>query len=119
MNRDESRNELGVVRIHKNVIASIASIAAAEIEGVRRVGGSLRSGLLELIGQKSLSAIKVDISKNEEVKVEIPLIIKYGYNIPDIASRVQENVRQALEKMSDLSIKDINVNVQGIERSQQ
>jgi len=116
MNRDESRNELGVVRIHKNVIASISSLAAAEIEGVRRVGGNLRSGLFELIGQKSPSAIKVDISKNEEVKVEIPLIIKYGYNIPDIASRVQENVRQALEKMSNLSIKDINVNVQGIER---
>ena len=116
MNRDESRNELGIVKIHKNVISSISSIAATEIEGVKRVGKDLKSGLLELVGQKSFSAIKVDISKNEEVKVEIPLIIKYGYNMPDIASRVQENVRQALEKMSNLSIKDINVNVQGIER---
>ncbi len=116
MKSEESRNELGVVRIHKNVIASISSIAAVEIEGVKRVGRDLKSGLLELIGQKSLTAIKVDISKNEEVRVDIPLIIKYGYNIPDIASRVQENVRMALEKMSNLSIKDINVNVQGIER---
>lgn len=116
MNRDESRNELGVLRIHKNVISSIASIAAIEVEGVRRVGRDLKSGLLELAGNKFSSAIKVDISKNEEVKVEIPLIIKYGYNIPDVAKGVQENVRQALEKMSNLSIKDINVNVQGIER---
>ncbi|MDO9572693.1 MAG: Asp23/Gls24 family envelope stress response protein [Candidatus Omnitrophota bacterium] len=116
MNRDESRNDLGVVRIHKNVIASISSIAATEIEGVKKVGKDIKSGLLELLGQKSFSAIKVDISKNEEVKVEIPLIIKYGYNIPDIASKVQENVRQALEKMSNLSIRDINVFVQGIER---
>jgi len=116
MNRDESRNELGSVRIHKNVISSISSIAALEIEGVKKVGTNLKSSLLELIGQKSFLAIKVDISKNEEVKVEIPLVIKYGYNIPDTASRVQENVRQALEKMSNLSVKDINVNVQGIER---
>jgi uncharacterized alkaline shock family protein YloU len=116
MNRDESRNELGSVRIHRNVISSIASIAALEIDGVKRVGSSLKSSLLELVGQKSSFAIKVDISKNEEVKVEIPLVIKYNYNIPDIASRVQENVRQALERMSNLSIKDINVNVQGIER---
>lgn len=116
MNRDESRNELGVLRIHKNVISSISSIAATEIEGVKRVGRDLKSGLFEAISQKYFSAIKVDISKNEEVKVEIPLIIKYGYNIPDIAGRVQENVRQALEKMSSLCIKDINVNVQGIER---
>ena len=116
MNRDESRNELGAVRIHKNVISSISSIAALEIEGVKRVGTNLRSSLLELFGQKSYLAIKVDISKNEEVKVEIPLIIKFGYNIPDTANRVQENVRQALEKMSNLSVKDINVNVKGIER---
>lgn len=118
MNRDESRNELGVLRIHKNVIASIAAIAAMEIEGVKRIGRNIKTGLLELVGQKSFSAIKVDISKNEEVKVDIPLIIKYGYNIPDVAGKVQENVRLALEKMSNLSIKDINVNVQGIERSQ-
>ena len=115
-NRDESMNELGVLRIHKNVISSISSIAATEIEGVKRVGKDLKSGLLELAGHKFSTAIKVEISKNEEVKVEIPLIIKYGYNIPEVAKGVQENVRQALEKMSNLSIKDINVNVQGIER---
>jgi len=116
MNRDESRNELGVLRIHKNVISSIASIAATEIEGVKRVGRGLKSGLWELWEKKFFSPIKVEINKNEEVKVQIPLIIKYGYNIPEIANRVQENVRLALEKMSNLSIKEINVNVQGIER---
>lgn len=116
MNREESRNDLGVIRVHKNVISSISSIAATEVEGVKSVANNLKSGLLEIIGQKSFSAIKVDISKNEEVKVEIPLIIKYGYNIPDVALCVQENVRRALEKMSNLSIKDININVRGIER---
>lgn len=116
MNRDESRNELGLLRIHKNVISSISSIAATEIDGVKRVGRDSKSGLLEFLGKNLFSPIKVDISKNEEVKVEIPLVIKYGYNIPDIANRVQENVRLALEKMSNLSIKEINVNVQGIER---
>ncbi len=114
MNRDESRNELGVLRIHKNVISSITSIAATEIEGVKRVGRD-KNNFLELLGKK-FWAIKVDISKNEEVKVDVPLVIKYGYNIPEVANRVQENVRLALEKMSNLSIKEINVNVQGIER---
>ena len=116
MKSDESWNELGVLRIHKNVISSIASIAAMEIEGVKRVGSDLKSGLAELLGKKLFSAIKVDISKNEEVKVQVPLIIKYGYNIPEIANRVQENVRLALEKMSNLAIKEININVRGIER---
>lgn len=116
MHREESRTDLGTIRIHKNVIASIASLAAIEIEGVKRVGGSFKSGIFELIGKKNLSAIDVAINKSEEVKVEIPLIIKYGYNIPDIANKVQESVRNSLEKMTNLLIKDINVNVQGIER---
>jgi len=116
MYRDESRTDLGTIRIHKKVIASISSLAAVEIEGVKRVGGDFKSGVLELIGKKILSAINVEINKNDEVKVEIPLVIKYGYNIPDIANKVQENVRNSLEKMTNLSIKDININVQGIER---
>lgn len=116
MHREETRTDLGTVRIHKNVIASIASLAVLEIEGVKRVGGDFKSGLLELVGKKAALAIKVEISKNEEVKVDIPLVVKYGYNIPEIAAKAQENVRQALEKMTNLSIKDINVAVQSIEK---
>ena len=114
--KEESRTDLGTIKIHKNVIASIASLAAGEIEGVKRIGGDFKSGVLGLISKKASIAIKVEIDKNEEVRVVIPLVIKYGYNIPDIANRVQENVRNALEKMTNLSIRDINVNVQAIEK---
>lgn len=116
MHKEESQTDLGNIRIHKNVIASIASIAAVEIEGVKRIGGDLRSGILELIGKKALMAIKVDIDKNDEMRLEVPLVVKYGFNIPDIANKAQENVRNALEKMTNLSIKYININVQGIEK---
>ena len=116
MHKEESQTDLGKIRIHKNVIASIASIAAVEIDGVKRIGGDFKSGILELIGKKTLMAIKVEIDKNEEIRVEVPLVIKYGFNIPDIANKVQENIGKALEKMTSLSIKYININVQGIER---
>ncbi len=116
MHKEESQTDLGNIRIHKNVIASIASIAAVEIEGVKRIGGDFRSGILELIGKKALMAIKVNIDKNDEIRLEVPLVIKYGFNIPDIANKAQENIRNALEKMTNLSIKYININVQSIER---
>lgn len=119
MQRDESRTDLGMIKIHKNVYASIASIAALEIAGVKRIGGDFKSGLMELIGRKALAAIKVEIGKNEEVKLDIPLVIKYGFHIPEIANKVQENVRNSLEKMTSLSIKDINISVQAIEREEE
>lgn len=116
MPQEESRTELGLIRVHENVIASIASIAAAETPGVKSVGKNLRAKIMETLGKKSSSGINVKITKSEEVKVEIPLIVKYGFNIPEVAGVVQDNVRQALEKMTNLLIKDININVTGIER---
>lgn len=116
MQKEGSRTDLGVIKIHKNVIASIAAIASCEIDGVKRIGGDFKSGLIELLGNKALTAIKVEIDKNEEIKVDIPLVIKFGFNIPDIANKVQENVKNALEKMTNVAIKDINVNIQSIER---
>jgi uncharacterized alkaline shock family protein YloU len=116
MRKEESRTDLGMIRIHKNVIASIASLAAAEIEGVKRIGGDFKSGLLELIGKKFLPTIRVEIDKNDEVRLDIPVVIKYGFNIPEVANKVQENIRNALEKMTNISIRDININVQGIEK---
>ncbi len=116
MHKEESRTDLGLIRIHKNVIASIASLAATEIEGVKHIGKNLKSGLLELIDRQTVASIKVEIDKNDEVRVEIPVVIRYGFNIPEVASKIQENVRTAIEKMTNVVLKDINVNVQGIER---
>lgn len=116
--REESHTELGTIKVHKNVVASIASIAALEIEGVKKVGGSFKSALLEIIGKKAGSAVKVEFDNNLEVRIVIPLVVKYGFNVPDIANRVQENVRNALEKMTNLVLKDININVQSIEKGE-
>jgi uncharacterized alkaline shock family protein YloU len=116
MHKDTSRTDFGTVKIHNNVIASIASLAAMEIEGVKRIGGDFRTGIMQLVVSKSLVAIRVEIDKNEEVKLQVPLIIKYDYNIPEVAHRAQENIRAALERMTHLSVKDINITIQGIER---
>ena len=116
MHREESQTDLGAIKIHKNVIASIASLAAAEIEGVKRIGGSFKSGLLEFMGQKPSTSICVLFDNNGEVTVEVPIIIKYGFNIPEIANKAQENICKAIEKMTNLTVKNINIKVQVIEK---
>jgi uncharacterized alkaline shock family protein YloU len=117
MKTEESKTDLGTVRIHNKVIASIAALAAMEVDGVKGVDKGLKLSLFEFFGKKLFGGIRVGIDKNEELKLEIPLVVKYGFNLPEIANKVQENVHQALEKMTNLAIKDININIQGIERS--
>jgi uncharacterized alkaline shock family protein YloU len=117
MRADESRTDFGTIKIHKNVIASIAAIAAEEIDGIKRVGGqTLASGIMDLIGRRYQRVIKVDIDKNDDVRLQVPVIIAYDSNIPEVAQRVQENIRTALEKMTSLSVREITINVQGIEK---
>ncbi len=116
MNKEESHTDLGSIRIYKNVIASISALAALEIEGVKKIGGNFKTALMEYIGKKPDYAVNVEFDKTGDIKIDIPLVIKYGFNIPETANKVQENIRKALEKMTSLSIKDININVQAIER---
>jgi uncharacterized alkaline shock family protein YloU len=116
LDREEARTELGIVKIHKNVISNIASIAALDVEGVKEIGTDLRNRLREFISRKKQTSIRVDFDKNGQVTLDIPLIIKYGFNIPDVAAKTQENVQNALDKMTSLMVKDINISVQGIEK---
>ena len=113
---EESRTELGAVRIHKDVIASIASLASLEVEGVKRIGGDFKASIYELLGKKERKGISVEIDRKEEVRLDMSLVVKYGYNVTEVAQRVQENVQQSLEKMTNLTIKEINVNIQKIEK---
>lgn len=117
MDMRTNKIELGAVKIHRDVIVSIASIAALEIKGVKQIGiTSPVSGIIELFGFKGVPAIKVEFNKNDEIRIEVPLIILYGYSIPEIAEKVQDNIRQALETMLDKTPRDIYISVQGIEK---
>ena len=116
MKKEEARTDLGSIRIHKDVIASIATLASLEIDGVKKIGGDFKASIYELLGKKEQRGIGVEIDRNDEVKLKVPLIVKYGYDITEIARSVQENIQQSLEKMTNLTIKEINVNVQRIEK---
>ena len=116
LDRNDSLTELGTVKIFRNSVATIAAIASVEVEGVKSIAGNFYSWLTGLVGKKDPGAIRVNFDKNGDVSLEISLVVKYNYNIPDVAIKVQENVRNSLEKMTNLSIKDVSVNVSAIEK---
>lgn len=117
MIRDEDKNDFVTIKIHDNVIASIAYLTAQEVEGVARICDSLRSLILNVIGKKTKSGgIDVKSEKTDNLSIVIPVIIKYGYNIPEVASKIQDKVKNAVEEATDLSPKDIIIKIKGVER---
>lgn len=121
VNRDTFDNKSGVgeVQIANEVVASIAGISAAEVEGVDSMAGGFRNELVGKFGVKNLSkGVKVEVN-DDSAMVEIAINMKYGYNIPKTCSQVQEKVAQAINSMTGLKVKKVNVRIAGVSLEQE
>jgi uncharacterized alkaline shock family protein YloU len=113
------QSEVGVIRIADEVVGIIAGLAATEVSGVAGMSGGLVGGIAEMLGKKNLSkGVKVEVGE-KEAAVDLYLIVEYGIRIPDIALKVQENVKRAIESMTGLDVVEVNVHVQGVGFSQE
>ncbi|MFV0364702.1 MAG: Asp23/Gls24 family envelope stress response protein [Suipraeoptans sp.] len=111
-------DNISEIKIADEVVESIAGIAAMEVEGVDSTAGKASSEFMGKLGRKSLSkGIKVDIIEND-VTVFASINIKYGYNIMDITTKVQDKIKSAIESMTGLTVDDVNVRVAGVSVSE-
>ena len=113
---NESRTEIGTIEIRDQVIAEIAMKAIQEVPGAKLISGDVVSKVIEFFGKKSYSGIKVSIDKSNEVTLGLRVSIAYDQNIPSVAKELQTKVKSAIEKSTDIMLKNINVEVQGIGR---
>lgn len=97
-----------------DVVATIASLAAADVPGVAGMSGGVVEGFTEKLGKKSLTkGVKVEVGK-EEVAVDISVLIQYGFRIRDVCLEIQKAVKTAIETMTGLRAVEINVFVQAV-----
>ena len=102
------------VKIADEVVGVIAGIAASEVDGVAAMSGGVVSGLGEMLGKKSFSkGVKVEVGERQTA-LDVYVVIDYGIRIPDVARRVQENVKRAVESMTGLEVVEVNVHVAGV-----
>ncbi len=106
--------EVGTVKIADDVVARIAALAALEVEGVSAMAGNYTSDSLEKVGRKSLSKGAKVMVGSSEVKVDLALMMAYGYNIPATCQQAQTRVKTAIENMTGLKVTDVNVRIAGI-----
>ena len=109
-------NPEGTVSFATDVVATIAGLAANEIEGVAGMT-SPNSSFADILTRKSsrnyTKGVKVDIANNK-VAVDVSIIVDYGSPVPDVARSIQENIKKAIETMSGLDVLSVDVHVQGV-----
>lgn len=110
----EDGTELGAIRVHNSVIAAIARLAALKVPGVVEMSGSFAEGLASMVGKASFDrGIKVDM-EDQKLNLDLHIVIAFGVRIPQVAWRIQNDVRKAIEDMTGKKVGLINVIVQGV-----
>ncbi|MDH7479840.1 MAG: Asp23/Gls24 family envelope stress response protein, partial [Syntrophomonadaceae bacterium] len=46
--------------------------------------------------------------------LDLSIIVEYGERIPEVALKVQEEAKKAVEGMTGLTVTEVNVHVQGV-----
>ena len=111
-----NENPNGTVSFATEVVATIAGLAATEVDGVASMI-SPSSGLADMFSRKSnrnlTKGVRIDLEDNR-VSVDITITVDYGSPVPDVARNIQENVKKAIETMSGLDVRNVDVHVTGI-----
>jgi uncharacterized alkaline shock family protein YloU len=114
MNEAEKSTLVGKIKIADNVAAAIANIAAQEVDGVVKVIGSSTSPITEMFGKRNLAkGVKINMDE-EGTNIELALVILHGVNIVKIAEEVQRNVKDAVESMTGISVKNVDITISDI-----
>ena len=106
------QEDMGTIKISEDVVASVATSAALEVEGV---SGLLSANMSDLLGGNKMTAKGVRVEMVEDaIVVYLFLMVKYGCPVSDIAKKVQESVFTALQDMTGFKVSAVNVQIGGI-----
>ena len=104
----------GEVQIADDVVATIAGLAATEVEGVYAMYGNLTNEIVGKLGVKNLSkGVKVVVEEGE-VFAELAITVDFGVDVVEVAKTVQSKVKVAIENMTGLEVMGVNVRIAGV-----
>lgn len=104
----------GAIKISDEVIATIASVAVNETNGVFGLSSSIAGEIASKFSKKNIGkGIKVTTTETGTT-IDLSVVMQYGYKIPEVAWEVQENVKKSVESMSGLEVEKVNIHVADI-----
>lgn len=110
-----NQGEIGIIKISDEVIAIIAGLAASEIKGIVSMSsGKVEEWAQKISGKKNVArGVKVNVEGDSAV-IDLFLTVEYGLRIPDVAEKVQANVKSTVESLTGLAVDKVNINVMNI-----
>lgn len=95
-----SGNGKGKVVYNPGIINGIVALAINEVEGVRLISGKRRG-------------ISLFIEK-DGVYADVSVGVHYGHNVPELAYRIQQSIKQNVETMTSYTVAKVDVHIQDV-----
>ena len=107
------RIETENLKISEDVVASIATIAAKEVEGVAELAVA-PANLKGLFKSKSIkTSVEVDLNDGVAI-IDIYLKIKYGAKVQPVSNEIQKKVKDSVQNMTGIAVSKVNIHISGI-----
>lgn len=100
----------GNVLISEDVVSTIVENTLTEVDGVVKGGA-------EVVGKKSWGkGVRIQIVEDNALTIGCNIIVRYGESVIQVAKAVQEAITSAVESVTGVTVRDVDVNVCGIIR---
>ena len=93
-----NEKEKGTVVYNVGILRNIVALAVAEVEGTVPSEQNKKSGVSLYI-------------EKDGVYVDVSVAVQYGYNVPELAYRIQQTVKQNVENMTHFKVAEVDVHV--------
>lgn len=115
----ENKNQItrykGKITCNRSILLSIINLATKEICGVSELASSFKSKFKSIFSSNKNPGVTIKFNTNGALTVDVYIRIYYGYSVPDIAYKIQENIKNGIAAMVDMKTAKVNVHVMGVD----
>ncbi len=111
----EEQNKLqqGTLKVSDDVIATVARLAAIEVEGVDSLANASVSFKQLLLKPDKNNSVKVKLS-GDVVEISISILVKFGNKVTTVAENIQNRIKAYVQNMTGITVSRVNVSIAGI-----
>lgn len=95
-----SKKQSGKVVYNSGILRGIVALAVDEVEGT-----------VPVVGKRQGISLYVE---KEGIYVDVSVVVKYGYNVPELAYRIQQSIKNSVENMTHYKIAKVDVHIQDV-----
>lgn len=97
---DPTTPQKGKITYNSGIVSGIVALAIKEVDGVF------------LLNNKN-KGVKLTFDKHGVI-ADISVKVNYGYNVPSLAFRIQQSIKNTVESMTNYKVAKVDVHVQDV-----